>query len=192
MLFQTDEPLAEVQNRPALKEKNMACRENDNKTFWFTFALLFIFWLMITWRLHWQHLLVGLSVSWGIARINQNILLSPAERPLFMRATAGKWVRYFYLLLVAIFKANWDVAKLVLKPELNISPGFVKYKTKIRKPLNRLILGNSITLTPGTLTVEITDDLYMVHAITRAAAEDCSEWEMMHRLAEIEEMEQHA
>ncbi|MBS3943209.1 MAG: Na+/H+ antiporter subunit E [Dethiobacter sp.] len=166
--------------------------KNDKKTFWFTFGLLLLFWMLISWRLHWQHLLVGVLASWGITRINQNLLLLPAERPLLIRATAGKWVIYFYLLVVAIFKANWDVAKIVLKPKLEISPSFIIYRTMLKKPLNQLILGNSITLTPGTLTVETIGNVYVVHALTRAAAEDCSEWEMMHRLTEIEEVEQRA
>jgi multicomponent Na+:H+ antiporter subunit E len=161
----------------------------DNKTFWLMFGLLFLFWLLITWRLHWQHLLIGAASSWVIVWINKDILLQPTERPLLLWATAGKWARYFYLLLVAILKANWDVAKIVLKPQMEISPGFVRYRTKVSKPLNRLILGNSITLTPGTLTVETLDDVYVVHAITRAAAEDCAEWDMMDRLIEIEEVE---
>lgn len=164
----------------------------ESRTFWATFGLLLLFWLLISWRLHWQHLLVGVLSSWAIAAINRDLLLQPAERPLLLRATAGKWARYFYLLVVAIFKANWDVAKIVLKPKLEISPGFIRYRTKVAKPLNRLILGNSITLTPGTLTVEIANDMYVVHAITRAAAEDCAEWEMMNRLVEIEEVERGA
>lgn len=164
----------------------------DNKTFWLMFGLLFLFWLLITWRLHWQHLLIGAVTSWVIAWVNKDILLQPSERPLLLWATAGKWARYFYLLLVAILKANWDVAKIVLKPKLEISPGFVRYRTKVSKPLNRLILGNSITLTPGTLTVETLGDVYVVHAITQSAAEDCAEWEMMDRLTEIEGVEQGA
>lgn len=164
--------------------------EKHSKTFWFTFGMLMLFWVSITWRLHWQHLLVGAISCYAVTRFNQGLLLLPAERPLLVRATAGKWARYFFLLLIAIFKANWDVAKIVLKPKMEISPGFVKYRTKVQKPLSRLILGNSITLTPGTLTVEIDDDLYVVHALTRAGAEDCAEWELMNRLVEMEEMEE--
>ena len=164
----------------------------ENRTFWATFGLLLLVWLLITWRLHWQHLLVGAICSWAVAMINRDLLLQPAERPLLLRITAGKWVQYFWLLLAAIFKANWDVARIVLRPKLEISPSFVRYRTRVSKPLNRLILGNSITLTPGTLTVEIAEDTYVVHAITRAAAEDCAEWEMMNRLAEIEEVERGA
>lgn len=158
-------------------------------TFWATVCTLFLFWLLITWRLHWQHLLTGALCSFGIALFNNDLLLRQEERPLYLSATIGKWVHYVYLLIIAIFKANWDVAKIVLSPKLNISPGFVKYRTKVNKPLNRVILGNSITLTPGTLTVELEDNLVVVHAITRANAEDVASWDMMDRLVEIEEAE---
>lgn len=167
-------------------------RDKYGPTFWSTAGTLMLFWILITGRLNWQHLLIGSLCSYGIAAFNRDLLLKPDERPLFLRQTAGRWLLYVYLLIVAIFKANWDVAKIVLKPELEISPGFVKFRTKVKKPLNRVILGNSITLTPGTLTVEIEEDVYVVHAITRANAEDVASWDMMDRLVEIEEVERSA
>ncbi|MDW7651261.1 MAG: Na+/H+ antiporter subunit E [Bacillota bacterium] len=160
-------------------------------TFWATVCTLFIFWILITWRLHWQHLLIGALCSYGVAYFNRDMLIKPAERPLYHKATRGKWLSYFYLLVIAIFKANWDVAKIVLSPKLNISPGFVKYRTKVAKPLNRVILANSITLTPGTLTIEVEDDVFIVHAITRANAEDVAAWDMMDKITELEEGEKH-
>lgn len=159
-------------------------------TFWVTSGLLFLFWILITGRLHWQHLLVGAICSYGIAAFNHDLLLKPAERPLYHKKTLWKWVVYFYILVVAIFKSNWDVAKIVLKPKMDISPGFIKYRARLKKPLNRVILANSITLTPGTLTVEMEGDIYVVHAITRGNAEDVAEWDMIDRLVEIEEAEQ--
>ena len=160
-------------------------------TFWATVCILFLFWILITWRLHWQHLLVGALCSYGIALFNNDLLLKQEERPLYLKSTIGKWIAYFYILVVAIFKANFDMAKIVLAPRLDISPGFVKYLTKVTKPMNRVILANSITLTPGTLTVEVEEDVFFVHAITRAAAEDVAAWDMMDRLIEIEEAEKH-
>lgn len=160
-------------------------------TFWGTVSTLFLFWLLITWRLHWQHLIVGAICSYAVAAFNRDMLFKPEERPLYLSSTIGKWFTYFYLLVVAIFKANWDVAKIVLRPKLDISPGFVKYKTKVAKPLNRVILANSITLTPGTLTVEVEEDLYVVHAITRGCAEDVATWDMMDRITDIEGAEKH-
>ncbi|MBS4022957.1 MAG: Na+/H+ antiporter subunit E [Dethiobacter sp.] len=158
-------------------------------TFWGTACILFLFWLLITWRLHWQHLLVGALCAIGVAMFNRDILLLKSERPLYLRTTIIKWVVYLYHLIVAIFKSNWDVAKIVLRRDMGISPCFVKFSTKINKPLYRVILGNSITLTPGTLTVELEEDFYIVHCITRANAEDVADWDMTRRLVEIEEVE---
>lgn len=164
-------------------------RIEKDATFWATAGVLFLFWILITGRLHWQHLFVGALCSYGITLFNHDLLLKQSERPLYHKKTFWKWVVYFYVLVVAVFKANWDVAKIVLKPKMDISPGFIRYRTKVKKPLNRVILANSITLTPGTLTVEMGDDIYVVHALTRANAEDVAEWDMIERLAEIEEAE---
>lgn len=163
-----------------------------NATFISTVLTLFLFWMLITWRLHWQHLLVGFICALVIAAFNADLLLHKEERPLFLVSTAGRWVSYFWSLIIAIFKSNWDVAKIVLRPNMDISPCFVRFRTKIKKPLNRVILGNSITLTPGTLTVELEDDFYIVHCITRANAEDVASWYMTDRLVAIEEAELNA
>ncbi|MCW3491367.1 Na+/H+ antiporter subunit E [Dethiobacter alkaliphilus] len=160
-------------------------------TFWVMVGILFIFWILITWRVNWQHLLIGALCSYGIARFNHDLLLKPEERPLYHKATIGRWIKYFYILVVEIFKANWDVARIVLNPKLDISPGFVKYRTEVKKPLNRVILANSITLTPGTLTVEVEEGIFYVHAITRQNAEDVATWDMQDKLTEIEELEKH-
>ncbi|MFW0861547.1 MAG: Na+/H+ antiporter subunit E [Dethiobacter sp.] len=159
-------------------------------TFWVTAGVLFLFWILITGRFHWQHLLVGAACSYAITLFNYDLLLKPAERSLYHKKTFWKWFVYFCVLVVAIFKSNWDVAKIVLNPKMDISPGFIKYRARVRKPLNRVILANSITLTPGTLTVELEGDIYVVHALTRGNAEDVSEWGMIDRLVEIEEVEQ--
>jgi multicomponent Na+:H+ antiporter subunit E len=166
-------------------------RFKNTPTFWGTVAILFLFWILITGRLHWQHLLVGALCSYGVAAFNRDLLLAPEERPIYHRNTWVKWISYFYTLVVAVFKSNIDVAKIVLKPKLDISPGFVKFRTKVEKPLNRVILANSITLTPGTLSVELEGDYFVVHAITRGHAEDVATWDMMDRLTEIEEAEKH-
>jgi multicomponent Na+:H+ antiporter subunit E len=66
-----------------------------------------------------------------------------------------------FFLFIEIIKANLDVALRVIKPVIPINPGIVKVKTKLKTPMGRLILTNSITLTPGTLTV----DIKMIHYI---------------------------
>jgi multicomponent Na+:H+ antiporter subunit E len=59
--------------------------------------------------------------------------------------------------------SNFDVARRVLSPKLDINPGIVKVRTRLKNPVGRLILANSITLTPGTLSVDIVDDHLYIH-----------------------------
>jgi multicomponent Na+:H+ antiporter subunit E len=80
-------------------------------------------------------------------------------------------VRYFFVFIIELIKSNLDVAFRVLHPKLPINPGIVKVKTNLQSRLGRIILANSITLTPGTLTVEIKDDNYYIHWID-VTAED--------------------
>ncbi len=72
---------------------------------------------------------------------------------------------YLFTFLFELIKSNIDVAGRVLSPSLPIKPGIVAVKTKLRSEIGRMILANSITLTPGTLTVDIRDDILYIHWI---------------------------
>lgn len=74
-------------------------------------------------------------------------------------------IAYMFVFLVALIRSNLDVAFRVLNPKLPINPGIVKVKTSLNSKTGRLILANSITLTPGTLTVETKGDYYYIHWI---------------------------
>lgn len=76
-----------------------------------------------------------------------------------------------------ITKSNWDVARLVLDPKLPISPTMVWVPATQRTEVGKVIYANSITLTPGTVSVEIENDRILVHAITRdiAAGLECGD-----------------
>ncbi|NOX87372.1 MAG: Na+/H+ antiporter subunit E [Chlorobi bacterium] len=72
---------------------------------------------------------------------------------------------YFFVFIIALIKANFDVARRVLTPSLPINPGIVKFKTKLKTDYSKMVLANSITLTPGTLSVDIIDDTFYIHWI---------------------------
>jgi len=77
------------------------------------------------------------------------------------------WYTFLYLLVFSweLIKSNVRVAMLVLNPKLPINPGIIKVKTKLKSPMGKMILANSITLTPGTLTIDIIDDTFYIHWI---------------------------
>jgi len=73
--------------------------------------------------------------------------------------------RYLFVFLFELFKSAIDVAGRVLSPNLPINPGIVKVRTRLQSGIGRIILANSITLTPGTMTVEIKEDYLYIHWI---------------------------
>ncbi|MCF8297634.1 MAG: Na+/H+ antiporter subunit E [Saprospiraceae bacterium] len=72
---------------------------------------------------------------------------------------------YIAVFLAELIKSNLDVAYRVISPSLPINPGIVEVKTKLKSKMARMLLANSITLTPGTLTVDIIDDTLFIHWI---------------------------
>jgi len=88
---------------------------------------------------------------------------------------------YWAWLQVEIFKANWPVIKACVSANLNINPAFVRVKTRCESDLAKTIFANSITLTPGTVTVEVEGDKLLIHALFEEAATPASFDEMDHR-----------
>lgn len=82
-------------------------------------------------------------------------------------AKSAKTLRYLIVFLFEVVKANVDVVKIVLSPKLNMTPGIIAYKMEVKTDAGITLLANSITLTPGTLSVDISEDrktLY-IHAL---------------------------
>jgi multicomponent Na+:H+ antiporter subunit E len=82
----------------------------------------------------------------------------------------------YYLMYLAVFlydltRANLNVMRLVFSPRIDIEPGIVEIKTTLKTPIGRLALANSITLTPGTLVVDIKDDSLFIHWINVSATD---------------------
>ena len=83
---------------------------------------------------------------------------------------------FYYLLYLGVFltelaKANLNVMRLVFSPRIEIQPGIVEIKTELKSPIGRLALANSITLTPGTLVVDIKDASLFIHWINVSATD---------------------
>ena len=99
--------------------------------------------------------------------------------------TAWRLFSYFIWLVYEIVQANLQVAYLVLHPKLPIDPGLLRFRTRLQSKVGHILLANSITLTPGTITVDLTDGTYLVHALAPGAAGSLLEAEMQSRLEAI-------
>jgi len=126
--------------------------------------LAFVLWLLVTWSLVWQDVLVGLVFSVLVGLLAGNLLPPQPVKLISPRRWFWMLVYLPYFLYYCV-KANLDVAYRVLHPEMPIRPGIVKVKTGLKSDLGKTFLANSITLTPGTLTVDIVDQVFYVHWI---------------------------
>ena len=79
--------------------------------------------------------------------------------------------QYFYVLIQEIVKANLCVLKIIISPEIQPEPALVYFGTDLQSELSKVILANSITLTPGTITVSLEDNRFCVHCLDRELAE---------------------
>lgn len=122
------------------------------------FILALLAWSLLNWVPDIQHLAVGIFIALFVALMTGNLFIS---RPHILTHPLRYW--YFVVYYIPVFlweciKANIDVAFRVLHPALPINPGIVKVKTKLKSDTALTFLANSITLTPGTLSVDIDRD----------------------------------
>ncbi|UCF06838.1 MAG: Na+/H+ antiporter subunit E [bacterium] len=144
------------------------------------FLILLVIWLLLTWSLHWQDLVVGVVIALiaqlllgdifpvGVVRV-----FNPVR---FFWLFTYTWVFFFY-----VIKANFDVAYRVLNLYMPIKPGIVKVRTKLQTDMARTFLANSITLTPGTLSVDMVGDHLYIHWINIVSEDPEKETEIIVR-----------
>ena len=119
------------------------------------------FYILWTHTLNWSDWLVFFIFAFFVAFFFSN----PQKFPAITLKKVAYSVFYIFYLFIAIVKSNFDVARRVVQPKIPINPGIVRVKTRLKSPIGRMILANSITLTPGTLSVDVNGDYFYIHWI---------------------------
>ncbi len=130
----------------------------------FLFAAMLLLWLLLTGSLAAEELAAGLVVA-ALVTLISGPYLSILDGIIYQpRALISVFIylMYFFKQLVI---ANFDMARRVLSPSLPISPEIVEISTELQSDLGQLLLANSITLTPGTLSVDLVGNRILVHWI---------------------------
>ncbi|WP_324736040.1 Na+/H+ antiporter subunit E [Thermococcus sp. SY098] len=130
----------------------------------YTVIVLFVIWLFLTSSLDPQELIIGALFSLIVAALTYEVFTEKGLANLHPKRIvyAAAYVPYF---LWAMIMANLDVAYRVLHPKRPINPGIVECKTVLKNNVGKLTLANSITLTPGTITLDVKGDRYFIHWI---------------------------
>lgn len=136
------------------------------------FIILLGLWLVLSGKYDWFHISLGVVSAFIVTVLQLRINKYLYYQKKIASENSLSWSRlllYIPWLIWQIILASLQVAYVVLHPRMPINPSLLKFKTKLPNIAARVILGNSITLTPGTLTINIADDEFLVHALTDAS-----------------------
>jgi multicomponent Na+:H+ antiporter subunit E len=148
-----------------------------------TFLLMFGLWIAMSGKFDLFHLILGVISSAIVAMISGDLLFQDRQKGLGYRIMqAGRFVHYAAWLVIQIIYANMYVVRLALttkKMEQVLDPYIFSFKSHLKTPFAQFVLANSITLTPGTVTIRIEDGIFLVHAITGPAAGDLADTDVI-------------
>ena len=146
-------------------------------------GVLFAVWLLLSGHYTPFIMFLGLASCAAVIAITRRMEVIDQEgHPVHLTWRA---LLYWPWLIVEIVKANIDVAKRILIPSIGISPTMIRIKTSQTSDLGKVVYANSITLTPGTISVEIANDEILVHALSKSGAEDLLTGEMDRRVTRM-------
>jgi len=156
------------------------------------FAALYGFWIILSGRFEVKYLIMGAVSAFIVMYLTQD--LAQPDGPKQVRgglrdysivSGIGNFFLYFFWLMWSVAQSNLQVAYIVLHPKLPIQPGLLRLRTKLRNRTGHIILANSITLTPGTITIDFDDGDYSVHALVPGAAQSLLDAKMQSKLERI-------
>ncbi|MBQ2115331.1 MAG: Na+/H+ antiporter subunit E [Lachnospiraceae bacterium] len=136
------------------------------------FFLLYCIWLVLNGHITMEICIFGIFICCAVFLFMVKFLgySIAKEKKLYM--SIPFLISYVAVLFVEIIKANFAVFKLMLFESRKIEPVIVKFNVPLKTRFARIVLANSITLTPGTITARITEDEYVVHCLTEELSND--------------------
>lgn len=157
---------------------------SDTRKFFATFLILLAFWCLLSEKFDVFHLTLGFLCSIIVAFFSHDLLFANV-RAGDIQIIIQRLLSYVPWHMYEIALSNFYVARLVLSPKMPIDPQIISFKTKLESDVSWVTLANSITLTPGTITMDIKDGEFFVHALDKKVAKDLHAGEMEDRVAHI-------
>ncbi|MFC1967705.1 Na+/H+ antiporter subunit E [Chloroflexota bacterium] len=155
-------------------------------------VILLVLWLVLSGHYDAEHIIIGVVSAGLVTLLTSDIFYTIFDRNVKAKVNPGQsllqlWRFLLYLpwLLSRIIMANVQVAWLVIHPKMPIDPVILQFRTTMKKDFSRVMLANSITLTPGTITLNLEDDYYSIHTLAPPSAQELVEAVMQNRVGAI-------
>ena len=132
------------------------------------YLLLYLFWLILNGRWTFEVALLGLAVVAAVGLLSYILFGYTPRREWRIVKKLPLFVLYVFVLLWEILKANWAVLGFIVNEHRTIEPTLVRFTTPLKTRFGRFMLANSITLTPGTISVKMDGDCLTVHCLKRS------------------------
>lgn len=152
------------------------------------YFLFYVLWIVFNGQLTWEIAVIGLFVAGLIYAFICKFMGWSLKKDLRIIKFTIFMAGYLFVLLWEILKANMATIRLVFTEKYEREPVLVTFKTNIKSPVLRVLLANSITLTPGTITVSLQDNEYTVHALDKELADGIEDSVFVHLLEKAERL----
>lgn len=151
------------------------------------FFLFLALWLIFNGKFTWEIFGIGVALALAIY-LFFCIFMNYSPKKEWQTLRKLPWfIRYIAVLLWEIIKANFAVIRLILSDRLEPEPVLFRFHLPLQRDIDKVILANSITLAPGTITVDTKDDIYVVHALDKDLAEGTESSVFVQMLQDLEE-----
>lgn len=148
--------------------------------------LFFLVWIIFNGRITTEIVLFGVVIAGVMFAFICKFMDYSLKKELTIYKKIPMFCRYVFLLLKEIIYANLSVWRMILTRKETVEPVIVRVHTDLRSKTARVILANSITLTPGTITVSLKDNELLVHCLDKSLAEGMEDSELVKLLRQME------
>ena len=152
------------------------------------YIVFFLIWIIFNGQITVEITLFGIAIAAVMYLFTVKFMGYKPKYDIIIAKKLGLIIKYVAILLVEIVKANWGVIKLTMSSKYEIEPAVVHFRTDLKTDAARVVLANSITLTPGTITVFNQGDLYVVHCLDKSMAEGLDSSIFVEQLRKLEEV----
>lgn len=152
------------------------------------YFILLLLWIIFNGKITVEILLFGAVISLALYLFMWKFMDYGPKQEIKNLKRVFKALKYVGILVVEIFKANFQVIWLIYNQKIEAEPVLVHFKKSFKSHFSNEVLGNSITLTPGTITVKLDSDDYVVHCLDKDMAEGLDSSVFVRQLDDIEKV----
>jgi len=131
------------------------------------YFIFFMIWIIFNGRWTWEIALIGVFVAALLYAFICRFMEWSLKKDVCMIQYVLFFVKYLVVLLWEILKANFETARIIFTSKYQREPILITFRSQLKSPWAKVLLANSITLTPGTITVSVEGDLFTVHALDK-------------------------